>query len=56
LPVIGFRGEFTLIDRIPQLRSKLIIHGDKDDIIPIELGRQVSRRQATQILLRHSRR
>jgi uncharacterized protein len=31
-----------LIDRLPQLSlPKLIIHGDKDDIIPIELGRQV---------------
>jgi fermentation-respiration switch protein FrsA (DUF1100 family) len=31
-----------LIDRLRQLSlPKLIIHGDKDDIIPIELGRQV---------------
>jgi len=31
-----------LIDRLPQLSfSKLIIHGDKDDIIPIEFERQV---------------
>ena len=31
-----------MIDRLPQLSlPKLIIHGDKDDIIPIELGRQV---------------
>jgi fermentation-respiration switch protein FrsA (DUF1100 family) len=31
-----------LIDRLPQLSlPKLIIHGDKDGIIPIELGRQV---------------
>ncbi len=35
-------ADFTLIDRLPQLSlPKLIIHGDKDDIIPIELGRQV---------------
>ena len=35
-------AEFRLIDRLPQLLLlKLIIHGDKDDIIPIELGRQV---------------
>ena len=31
-----------MVDRLPQLLlQKLIIHGDKDDIIPIELGRQV---------------
>jgi uncharacterized protein len=35
-------ADFTLIDRLPQLSlPKLIIHGDKDDIIPLELGRQV---------------
>jgi pimeloyl-ACP methyl ester carboxylesterase len=35
-------AEFRLIDRLPQLSvPKLIIHGDKDDIITIELGRQV---------------
>lgn len=35
-------ADFALIDRLPQLSlSKLIIHGDKDDIIPLELGRQV---------------
>ncbi|MDH4329817.1 MAG: alpha/beta hydrolase, partial [Nitrospira sp.] len=43
LPVHMLIGaEFRLIDRLPQLSlPKLIIHGDKDDIIPIELGRQV---------------
>jgi fermentation-respiration switch protein FrsA (DUF1100 family) len=43
LPVHWLIGaEFALIDRLPQLSlPKLIIHGDKDDIIPIELGRQV---------------
>lgn len=43
LPVHWLLGaDFTLIDRLPQLSlPKLIIHGDKDDIIPIELGRQV---------------
>ena len=43
LPVHWLIGaEFTLIDRLPQLSlPKLIIHGDKDDIIPLELGRQV---------------
>jgi fermentation-respiration switch protein FrsA (DUF1100 family) len=43
LPVHWLLGaEFRLIDRLPQLSlPKLIIHGDKDDIIPIELGRQV---------------
>jgi fermentation-respiration switch protein FrsA (DUF1100 family) len=43
LPVHMLLGaEFRLIDRLPQLSlPKLIIHGDKDDIIPIELGRQV---------------
>jgi fermentation-respiration switch protein FrsA (DUF1100 family) len=43
LPVHLLLGaEFRLIDRLPQLSlPKLIIHGDRDDIIPIELGRQV---------------
>ncbi len=43
LPVHWLLGaEFRLIDRLPQLSlPKLIIHGDKDDIIPIELGREV---------------
>jgi fermentation-respiration switch protein FrsA (DUF1100 family) len=43
LPVHWLLGaEFTLIDRLPQLLlPKLIIHGDNDDIIPLELGRQV---------------
>jgi len=43
LPVHWLLGaEFRLIDRLPHLSlPKLVIHGDKDDIIPIELGRQV---------------
>ena len=43
LPVHWLLGaDFTLIDRLPQLSlPKLIIHGDKDDIIPLELGRKV---------------
>ena len=43
LPVHWLLGaEFTLIDRLPHLSlPKLIIHGDQDDIIPLELGRQV---------------
>ena len=43
LPVHWLLGaDFSLIDRLPQLSlPKLIIHGDKDDIIPLELGRQV---------------
>ena len=43
LPMHWLLGaEFRLIDRLPQLPlPKLIIHGDKDDIIPLELGRQV---------------
>ncbi len=43
LPVHWLLGaDFRLIDRLPQLSlPKLFIHGDKDDIIPIELGRQV---------------
>lgn len=43
LPVHWLLGaEFRLIDRLPNLTlPKLIVHGDKDDIIPIELGRQV---------------
>jgi hypothetical protein len=35
-------AEFRLIDRLPRLSlPKLIIHGERDDIIPLELGRQV---------------
>ncbi len=43
LPVHWLLGAaHRLIDRLPLLSlPKLIIHGDKDDIIPIELGRQV---------------
>jgi fermentation-respiration switch protein FrsA (DUF1100 family) len=43
LPVHWLLGaEFRLIDRLPRLSlPKLVIHGDRDDIIPIELGRQV---------------
>jgi fermentation-respiration switch protein FrsA (DUF1100 family) len=43
LPVHWLLGaDFKLIDRLPHLSlPKLIIHGDKDDIIPLELGRQV---------------
>jgi uncharacterized protein len=43
LPLHWLLGaEFTLIDRLPHLSlPKLIIHGDQDDIIPLELGRQV---------------
>lgn len=43
LPVHWLLGaEFMLIDRLPHLSlPKLIIHGDQDDIIPLELGRQV---------------
>lgn len=43
LPVHWLLGaEFRLIDRLPHLSlPKLIIHGDQDDTIPLELGRQV---------------
>jgi fermentation-respiration switch protein FrsA (DUF1100 family) len=43
VPVHWLLGaDFKLIDRLPQLSlPKLIIHGDKDDIIPLQLGRQV---------------
>jgi uncharacterized protein len=43
LPVHWLLGaEFRLIDRVPRLSlPKLIIHGDQDDVIPLELGRQV---------------
>jgi fermentation-respiration switch protein FrsA (DUF1100 family) len=43
VPVHWLLGaNFALIDRLPQLSlPKLIIHGEKDDIIPLELGRQV---------------
>jgi fermentation-respiration switch protein FrsA (DUF1100 family) len=42
-PAHWFLGaEFRLVDRLPNLSlPKLIIHGDKDSIIPIELGRHV---------------
>jgi len=42
-PAHWFLGaEFRLADRLPHLSlPKLIIHGDEDDIIPVELGRQV---------------
>jgi fermentation-respiration switch protein FrsA (DUF1100 family) len=43
LPVHWLLGaEFRLIDRVPALSlPKLIIHGDLDTVIPLELGRQV---------------
>jgi hypothetical protein len=43
LPVHWLLGaEFRLIDRLPQLSlPKLIVHGDRDEVIPLELGRQV---------------
>ena len=43
LPVHWLLGaDFRLIDRLPHLSlPKLMFHGDNDDIIPIELGRQV---------------
>ena len=43
MPVHWLLGaEFKLIDRLPQLSlPKLVIQGDRDDIIPIEFGRQV---------------
>ena len=43
LPVHWLLGaEFRLIDRLPRLSlPKLIIHGDQDDIIPLELVQQV---------------
>ena len=43
LPVHWLLGaEFRLCDRLPHLSlPKLILHGDRDDIIPIEFGRQV---------------
>lgn len=43
LPVHWLIGaEFRLIDRLPRLLlPKLIIHGDRDEIVPIELGCQV---------------
>ncbi|OQW35499.1 MAG: peptidase [Nitrospira sp. SG-bin1] len=35
-------AEFRLVDRLPNLSlPKLIIHGDRDDIIPIKLGRHI---------------
>lgn len=42
-PAHWFLGaEFRLVDRLPYLSlPKLIVHGDKDSIIPLELGRRV---------------
>lgn len=43
LPVHRLLGaEFRLIDRLPRLSlPKLFVHGEQDDIIPLELGKQV---------------
>ena len=43
LPVHWLLGaKFRLIERVPALSlPKLMIHGDQDEIIPLELGRQV---------------
>lgn len=43
IPVHWLLGaEFNLLGRLPHLSlPTLVIHGDRDDIIPIELGRQV---------------
>lgn len=43
LPVHWLLGaEYRLIDRLPHLSlPKLVIHGDRDTIIPLHLGRQV---------------
>jgi fermentation-respiration switch protein FrsA (DUF1100 family) len=43
LPVHWLLGsDFRLVDRLPELSlPKLIFHGDRDDIIPLELGQQV---------------
>jgi fermentation-respiration switch protein FrsA (DUF1100 family) len=43
LPVHWLLGaEFRLVDRLPHLSlPKLIVHGDRDETIPIEFGRQV---------------
>ncbi len=43
LPVHLLLGaEYRLIDRLPQLSlPKLFVHGDQDDIVPLELGKQV---------------
>ncbi len=43
LPVHWLLGsDFRLLDRLPQLSlPTLIIHGDQDDIIPLELGQRV---------------
>lgn len=43
LPVHWLLGaDFQLIDRLPQLSlPKLFVHGEQDDIIPLELGKQV---------------
>lgn len=43
LPVHWLLGaQFRLIDRLPQLSlPKLIIHGDRDTIIPVQFGQQV---------------
>jgi hypothetical protein len=43
LPLHWLLGvEFNLLERLPQLSlPKLFVHGDRDDIIPLELGKRV---------------
>jgi len=43
LPVHWLLGaRFTLVDRLPRIAAPiLVIHGDRDDIVPLELGQQV---------------
>ena len=36
------RGRFNLLDRLPRIQAAvLVIHGDRDTIIPLQLGQQV---------------
>ncbi len=43
LPVHWLLGaRFTLVDRLPRISVPiLVIHGDRDDIVPLQLGQQV---------------
>ena len=43
LPVHWLLGaRFTLVDRLPRIAAPiLVIHGDRDEIVPLELGQQV---------------
>jgi fermentation-respiration switch protein FrsA (DUF1100 family) len=38
----AIRSKFDIVNRVPQLKlPKLILHGNRDEVVPYELGRQV---------------